>query len=116
MTKPVTIRLATREDAETITKMLINLAQDMGDGEIFASTEDTIREHGFGADPKFYTFIAEAEGHPVGMALFFRYFSTTRGMPGGFVHDLWVAPSFRGQGLGTKLISAVATHSAKVWG
>lgn len=106
------IRLAGPEDAETIAQMLASLASDLGDGARFASTPDSIRRDGFSADPLFSVMIAGG----VGLSLFFPHYSTTRGRPGVYVQDLWVAPAARGQDLGRRLLAATAAHAAQNWG
>lgn len=110
------IRRATPADAETIAAMLARLAEETGDGARFASTPETIRAHGFGRSALFETLIAEQDGTPVGLALFFRHYSTTRGQPGVYVQDLWTAPQARGQGLGAQLLAAAADHAHAAWG
>lgn len=115
MTGGDAIRLATADDAGFIAAMLAQLAEDLGD-EDFASTTQTIRQHGFGPDPAFRTMIAGNADQPAGMALFFPHFSTTRGQPGVFVQDLWFDPSARRKGLARRLLSAVSAHASRVWG
>jgi len=106
------IRLAEPEDAEAISQMLANLAESMGDGAVFASTPEIIRRYGFGADSLFSVMIAEGAG----LSLFFPHFSTTRGQPGVYVQDLWVAPAARGRNLGKQLLAATAGYATQSWG
>lgn len=115
MTAEIRIRHALPDDAGAIHAMLAAMAEELGFGARFASTEATIRSHGFGPQARFSTLIAEA-GEPVGLALYFAHFSTTRGQPGAYVQDLWTAPLWRGRGLGASLLSAVAAASARDWG
>jgi GNAT superfamily N-acetyltransferase len=115
MTGKVRIRAGEPEDAGAIHAMLAALADGLGFGARFASTEATIRSHGFGPQARFSTLIAEAET-PVGLALYFPHFSTTRGQPGVFIQDLWCAPACRGQGIGATLVAAVAEAAARDWG
>lgn len=115
MTGGVRIRAGEPKDARAIHAMLAALADDLGCGARFASTEATIHSHGFGPRARFSTLIAEAE-MPVGLALYFPHFSTTRGQPGVFIQDLWCAPACRGQGIGATLVAAVAEAAARDWG
>lgn len=115
MTDRVRIRSATPGDAGVVAQMLAALADELGYGMRFATTEATILKHGHGACPLFSTLIAEAET-AVGLALFFPHFSTMRALPGVYVQDLWTAPALRQTGLGTALLEAVANASAKDWG
>jgi ribosomal protein S18 acetylase RimI-like enzyme len=97
--------------------MLAALAQELGTAAQCASTEAVIRRYGHGPQARFCTLIGETEAEaPVGLALYFPHFSTTRGQPGAYVQDLWTAPDLRGQGVGRALLAAVATASARDWG
>jgi GNAT superfamily N-acetyltransferase len=110
------IRLATPGDATAIATMLARLADETGDGAVFASTPETIRAHGFGPAALFEALVAEGGDAPTGLALYFRHFSTTRGQPGVYVQDLWVAPEARGAGLGARLLADVAARGRAGWG
>jgi GNAT superfamily N-acetyltransferase len=112
----MSIRAATPDDATAIATMLARLADETGDGARFASTPDTIRAYGFGPEAYFHTLIAERDGAPAGLALYFRHFSTTRAQPGVYVQDLWVAPEARGAHLGARLLAAVAAAARAAWG
>ena len=58
-------------------------------------------------------FLAYRDQEPVGLANCFRGFSTFRALPLINVHDLCVHRRWRGQGIGRKLLSAVAEHAEK---
>ncbi len=111
----VTARLASPEDAADIAGMLALLADDLGDGDIFSSTAETIRQYGFGPDAMFQSVIAEKDGRSIGFALFFRHFSTTRAQPGIYVQDLWVHPEARGVYVGQHLLTEVSRYGAAHW-
>lgn len=113
---PTNIRLAEPTDAPVIAEMLSRLADDLGDGDVFASTSDIILRQGFGTLPMFYVLIAERDGTATGFALYFAHFSTTKGKPGVYVQDLWIDPNMRGDGSGHKLLAAAAQHAATQWG
>jgi len=109
------VRLADREDAKAIAGMLARLAQELGDGDVFRTDEVTISTYGFGAGRRFSCQIAEEDDCPVGLALYYPVFSTTRGQPGAYVQDLWVNPETRGRYVGGLLLGAVARHAAQAW-
>ncbi len=111
----IMIRPARNQDAEAITEMLIQLAGEIGDNDVFMSNTDVIRRYGFGDNPLFQCLIAEHRGAHQGLALFYPVFSTTRGKPGVYVQDLWVGESARGQTLGTRLLAGVAERAASGW-
>ena len=59
-------------------------------------------------DPTAYSLVAEREGAVVGMALWFRSFSTWTGQAGIWLEDLFVEPDQRGHGIGAALLSRLA--------
>ena len=71
-------------------------------------TEADLLRDGFGERPKFRALIAEWDAQPAGYALFFDYYSTFHGRPGIFLEDLYVRPSFHGNGIGKALFARVA--------
>ena len=112
----VTIKLAQVTDASILASMLAQLAKDIGDGDVFCSDSKTIESYGFGSEPMFQILISRLAQKPVGFALFFKHFSTTKGKPGVYVQDLWVDAAVRGTGTGQNLLGAVADHTATTWG
>jgi len=110
-----TIRPAKAADAPVIANMLHRLANDLGDGDVFASNSEIILRCGFGQATMFDVVIAESEDKAVGFALYFAHFSTIKGKPGVYVQDLWVDPATRGGQIGQKLLAAVATNAANKW-
>lgn len=67
------------------------------------------------ADSWCLALLAQDDDQPLGALLAAPYFSTSRGGPGLFVSDLWVAEPARGQGLGRRLL-AEALHAKPAWG
>ncbi len=69
--------------------------------------EAELMRDGFGDRPLFECLIAELDGEPVGMALFFPIYSTWKGAS---IHleDLFVLPAARGLGIGKTLLKRVA--------
>lgn len=107
-TMSATIRPARPEDAETIARLIRELADYehlLDDAK--ASGED-IRKNLFGPRPFAEALIAEWNGESVGFALFFHNFSTFRGQPGIYLEDLFVRPTYRGRGLGKGLLAELA--------
>ncbi|MDO9622966.1 MAG: GNAT family N-acetyltransferase [Pseudomonas sp.] len=66
-------------------------------------------EHLFGPRPFAEVLIGEVEGEAAGFALFFHNYSTFLGKPGIHLEDLYVRPSARGTGLGSALLSKLAS-------
>ncbi|GLY52781.1 GNAT family N-acetyltransferase [Lentzea sp. NBRC 102530] len=62
----------------------------------------------FGDQPALFGHVAEVDGQVVGIALWFLNFSTWDGVHGVYLEDLYVTPDQRGNGLGKKLLQALA--------
>ncbi len=106
--RKTTIRPATPADVETILGFIKGLAAFEREPDAVQATLDDLLRDGFGKQPKFEVLIAELDGEPVGFALFFPTYSTWEGRPGIYLEDLFVAEHARGQGLGRKLMAALA--------
>ena len=105
----VTIREAVADDAQTILDFIIGLAEFENEPRsIVKATIESIRRDGFGNTRLFETLIAERDGQPVGMALFFPHYSTWTGTPALYLEDLYVTPEARGTGAGFALMRALA--------
>lgn len=108
----LTIRPATVRDATLITALITELATYEKELDQVSITEADIARDGFGVDPHFRALIAEWSSEPVGFALFFRYYSTWRGA-GFYLEDLFVRPEYRRRGIGTALLSGVASEAER---
>ena len=104
------IRTATVDDAAAIHQMITAISAETRLDHKVTSTPADIAEHGFGPNPEFRVLIAEDDGEPAGMCLFFRSFSTWRGSVGGYIQDLFVRPDHRGSGLAAMLLEATAAQ------
>ena len=62
----------------------------------------------FSEHPRAFCDIAEADGTPVGFALWFYNYSTFRGRHGIYLEDLFVVPEARGLGAGKALLRRLA--------
>jgi len=106
--KLATIRLATKEDAGTILKLITDLAiyekEPVSTVEV---TEAELVRDGWGPSPLFRVVLAEVGGAAVGFALFFHTYSTWQGKC-VYLEDLYVAEAARGAGVGTLLLKTVA--------
>lgn len=105
---PATLRPARPDDVATINQLIRELAEYEKLPHEAVATDAAIHQHLFGPKPSAEVIIAEADGAPVGFALFFTNFSTFRGCPGIYLEDLFVRPEHRGRGIGKALIAAVA--------
>ncbi|MEW4569886.1 GNAT family N-acetyltransferase [Tautonia sp. JC769] len=103
-----TIRPASPDDCETIVQLIRELADYEQLLDHARATPDDVRRGLFGPRPFAEALIAEWDGEPVGLALFFHTFSTFRGQAGLYLEDLFVRPSQRGRGIGKALLSSLA--------
>jgi GNAT superfamily N-acetyltransferase len=62
----------------------------------------------FAPNPRAFCDIAEADGRPVGCALWFYNYSTFEGSFGIYLEDLFVVPEARGTGAGLALMRRLA--------
>lgn len=108
----VTIRAATPADAGLIYGFIRDLADYEKLLHEVAATQDDIVRDLFGPAPRAFCDIAEADGAPVGFALWFYNYSTFRGRHGIYLEDLFVKPDARGLGAGKALLRRLAQRCA----
>jgi len=104
----VTIREAAPDDVATILRFVRELAEFEREADKVVATEPLLHEALFGARPVAEAVIAERDGAPLGMALFFHNFSTWTGWKGLYLEDLYVTPEARGSGIGAALLRHLA--------
>ena len=110
----ISIRLATIEDVPVVHSMLTKLEKMLGATALVKRREEDLRRFGFSDTPCFQVLIAWRGGEAVGMALYFKEFSTWKGVAGVYVQDLFVSAGVRGMGLGSMLMTAVY-EQAREW-
>ena len=104
------IRAARETDATLIFALVCELADyENLQGEV-AATPEALAAALFTPEPRLYCDIAEWDGEPAGLAVWFLNFSTFRGRHGLYVEDLFVRPQFRGCGIGKALMARLAKH------
>lgn len=97
-------RRAVAADVAEIHRLLQQMAAEAG--RRIVGTEQALRQHGFGPEPRFRAVLAENEGQAIGLALVFPEYSSWRGATGLYVQDLYVQPAARGRGVASALIGA----------
>ncbi|MCO4745247.1 MAG: GNAT family N-acetyltransferase [Proteobacteria bacterium] len=102
------IRDATAADAATIHRFIVELAVYEKEPDAVEVTPAVLADQLTQERPPFECVIAEADGAPVGFALFFPTYSTWRGAVGMHLEDLYVTPDQRGQGYGRALLAHLA--------
>ncbi len=102
------IRTALPSDSTAIFGLIRGLAEYERELDQVESTEESIAAALFGESAIVFAHVAEIEGVVVGVALWFRNFSTWTGRAGIYLEDLFVLPEHRGAGVGTALLKALA--------
>ncbi len=103
-----TIRPALPSDTALILSLIRELAEFEKLSHEVIATEESLKETLFGPQAVPEVLIAELNGKGVGFALFFHNFSTFLAKPGIYLEDLYVKPDFRSEGIGLKLLQAIA--------
>jgi GNAT superfamily N-acetyltransferase len=101
------IRPATPGDVPAIGALIRELAAYEREPSSAIATDDDLRTALFGDAPAVFCHVAEADGEVVGLALWFRNFSTWLGQHGLYLEDLFVRPAYRGRGLGKALLETL---------
>src|SRR5262245_52483295 len=102
-----TIRPAAPADTEDIFRLIRGLAEYERLTGAMTGSPAALRSHLFGERPCVEALVAEADGRPVGFALFFQTYSTFLTAPGLWLEDLFVEPEHRGRGIGAALLAAI---------
>lgn len=104
----VKVRVASPADIPLILDFIRKLAEYERLLHEVEATEADLRRDLFGENPRAFCDIAEANGEPVGFALWFYSYSTFRGRAGIYLEDLFVEPGARGNGAGRALLRRLA--------
>jgi GNAT superfamily N-acetyltransferase len=72
------------------------------------ATDEMMDEALFGPNPRAYSDIAEWNGEPVGLTVWFYNFSTFSGRCGIYLEDIYVREEVRGKGIGKALLVRLA--------
>ena len=107
----LTIRPAVAGDEAAILQMVKDLALYEREPDAVKATEASIRDTMFAPGAQVFAFIADSDGAPVGLALWFITYSTWTGRPSLYLEDLFVAESARGQGVARALLQRLATEA-----
>jgi len=114
-TPPATIRPANRQDMTAVAAMtgefyaFLAAMDDIDPAFDVEETEAKLARSGYGAKPLFSSLIAEADGEPVGYAIYNIGFwvDTLQGMV--LLTDLFVREAWRSRGIGKQFMHRLAT-------
>ena len=105
---PLKIRAATPDDVSILFSLIKALADYEKLSDQVVGSESALEKHLFGDRPYCESIVAFWETAPVGFALFFHNYSTFLTQPGLYLEDIFVLPTYRGQGIGKALLSHIA--------
>jgi GNAT superfamily N-acetyltransferase len=107
----ITIRPIDLADVPAVVGMVHDLAEFERAAHECHLTEAQLTAALFGDAPALFGHVAVAPDvdEPIGFSLWFRNFSTWRGVHGVYLEDLYVRPSARGSGAGKALLATLAS-------
>ncbi|HLG41251.1 MAG TPA: GNAT family N-acetyltransferase [Chitinophagaceae bacterium] len=111
----INIRRAIKEDCARLMELVQELAvYEKAPNEVTV-TLDHFVESGFGKNPVWWAFVAEADGRVEGFALYYIRYSTWKGQA-MYLEDILVTESMRGKQLGKLLFDRLIEEaSEKKW-
>ena len=108
-------RLALRDAGEADLPLVMRYVRALAEYEGLAdqavATEEEFRRFLFREPRRAEALIAEADGAPVGFAVWFYSFSTFLGRPSLHVEDVFVEPAARGRGVGRAIFRDLARRA-----
>jgi GNAT superfamily N-acetyltransferase len=105
------IRDARSGDEDSILQFLRDFAVFEKLTHTFRLTREIIARDFFGKDRRVQCDIAESEGKPAGLSIWFRQYSTFQAAPVFYLEDIYVAPAFRRRGVATALLKHLAQQA-----
>lgn len=108
-----TIRRAVKEDCPRLLELVRELAEYEKAPQEVTVTQAHFTESGFGLNPVWKAFVAEANGIVEGFALYYIRFSTWKGQR-MYLEDLLVTERLRGQGAGKLLMDRLIVEAREL--
>ncbi|MGV3588052.1 MAG: GNAT family N-acetyltransferase [Adhaeribacter sp.] len=109
----IAIRRGVKEDLPQVYGLIQELAEYERAPQEVTNTLADMEADGFGENPVFEFFVAEAEEKVVGICLYYMAYSTWKGKM-LFLEDLIVTEAYRRYGLGKKLFDAFARRAQEL--
>lgn len=104
----LSVRPVVESDTASIMQFIVDLAVYEKEPNAVVATESHLKNSLFCDTPQVHGLIAEAEGTPIGFAVYFFNYSTWLGQHGIYLEDLYVNPDARGSGAGKALLKELA--------
>jgi GNAT superfamily N-acetyltransferase len=102
----ISIRRAEQKDCARLLELVKELAVYERAPDEVTVTLDHFIETGFGEDPVWWAFVAEADGLIVGFCLYYVRYSTWKGAR-MYLEDIIVTEAWRGKGVGKMLFNSL---------
>jgi GNAT superfamily N-acetyltransferase len=106
----IIIRKAVRKDCARMMELIQELATYEKAPDEVTVTLSHFEESGFGPNPVWWAFVAEANGVVIGMALYYVRYSTWKGQR-MYLEDILVTEDMRGQKIGSQLMDALIVEA-----
>src|SRR5918992_5161225 len=107
------VRRVREPDVPVVVSMVRELAEYERAAHECRLTEAQLRTALFGPTPALFGHVAEVDGEVVGFAVWFLNYSTWRGVHGIYLEDLYLRPAQRGNGLGRRVLQALAAECVR---
>ena len=107
------LRLATKQDCPRLLELIIELAVYEKEPNAVTVALEHFEETGFGPNPVWKAFVAEADGMIAGFALYYIRYSTWKGSR-LYLEDLIVTEAYRGKGIGKLLFDRLLTETMEL--
>ena len=104
------IRRATATDCPRLLELIKELAEYEKAPQEVTVTLEHFTQSGFGPNPVWWAFVAEADGMVQGFALYYIRYSTWKGQR-MYLEDIIVTEAMRGKGLGKLLLDRLITEA-----
>jgi GNAT superfamily N-acetyltransferase len=106
------IRRAVESDIPQLLALMRELARFEKYIDVFAITEEILREQGFRRrPPDFECLVADENGELIGMLVYYFVAFTYRAKPNIVIKELYVAEGHRSKGVGELLMKAIAREA-----
>ena len=109
----ISIRKARKEDMAAVLDLIIELAVFEKEPEAVEVSVADLERDGFGNNPEFQCFVAEADNKVEGIAIVYNRYSTWKGTV-LHLEDLIVSKNKRGNNIGTLLLDEVVKYGNKL--
>lgn len=98
------VREANEADVESLYELIIAIAEHHHQTAFVKSSVATLREDGFGRNPRFGAILAESDGELIGYATYTWNYSIWLGGDCMNIDDVFVSAAHRGKGIGEALM------------